>query len=138
MKLITRNTDYAVRVLRFMARDKKDVFSASALIKKLKIPRPFLRKIMHTLNKKRIVKSSQGVCGGFQLAVSPGRIFLLDLIEIFQGPFEINECIFRKRICREKKCCLLRRKIQSAEKQLALRLKSVNIKSLMQPDKKRR
>ena len=56
MKLITRDTDYAIRALCFIARFKKKIVSVSELVKVLKIPRPFLRKILQTLNKKRILK----------------------------------------------------------------------------------
>ena len=57
MKLITRNTDYAIRALCFIARKKKQVVSVKELVSKLRIPKPFLRKISQRLNKERILVS---------------------------------------------------------------------------------
>ena len=95
MKLLTRNTDYAVRAICYMAKRGEGVISVTELVKSLKIPRPFLRKILQTLNKKGIVRSSKGIGGGFRLAVAPGKIYLVDLIKVFQGPLKDNKGVER-------------------------------------------
>ena len=59
MKLITRDTDYAVRALIFIIKQKKEVISVNKLINNLKLPRPFLRKILQVLNKKGILNSAK-------------------------------------------------------------------------------
>jgi Rrf2 family protein len=132
MKLITRNTDYAIRALCSMAAcgDKK-IFSVSDLTKELGIPRPFLRKILQSLNKKGILKSYKGTGGGFLLALAADEIFLVDLIEVFQGPFKLNECILKKRFCSDIRTCMLRKKIESIEKYVVSELNSVTIASLL-------
>ena len=130
MKLITRNTDYAVRALRFIAGNKDRIISVTDLVKKLKIPRQFLRKILQILNKNRILESYKGQGGGFLLALPANKIFLVDLIEILQGPLKLNECIFKKKICPDRNSCLLRRKIVDIERNAIAELKSVTIASL--------
>lgn len=133
MKLITRNTDYAVRALRFIARNNRDkVISVTDLVKELNIPRPFLRKILQILNKNRILKSYKGQGGGFLLAIPANKIFLVDLIEILQGPLKLNECIFKKKICPDRNICILRRKIVDVERNAIMELKTVTIASLLQ------
>ncbi len=131
MKLITRDTDYAVRSLCFIAQSKERIVSVSTLVNKLRIPRPFLRQILQALNKKGILKSYKGLGGGFQLAISPNQIFLVDLIKIFQGPLKLNECIFKKKICPNKDICMLRAKINIIEKEVILELGSISIASLL-------
>ena len=66
MKLITRDTDYAVRALCFIGQRQKRLISASELVANLKIPRPFLRKILQTLNREGILNSYKGKGGGFE------------------------------------------------------------------------
>src|SRR3990167_1406860 len=100
MKLLSRNTDYAVRAVCYIAKRKDDLVSATELVKELKIPRPFLRKILQALNKKGLLKSYKGISGGFKLAHKAEDVYIIDLIEVFQGPFKLNECLFRKEICR--------------------------------------
>ncbi len=130
-RLINRNTDYAVRALCLMAKEKERVVPVSEIVNRLKIPRPFLRKILQVLNREKMLISQKGKGGGFKLALAPGRIFLKDLIEIFQGPLKLNECLFKKRICPERNICVLKRKIDSIERRVVSELKSVTIGSLL-------
>lgn len=127
MKLITRNTDYAVRALCCIAEQKQEVISADQLVKSLEMPRPFLRKILQALNKEGLLNSSKGKCGGFALAVSPGKITLTDVMKIFQGPIKLNECTFKKKICPNIKDCLLKKKIDEIEKEVIAKLKTITI-----------
>jgi Rrf2 family protein len=131
MKLVTRDTDYAVRALCFIAESKEKIVPVSTLVNKLKIPQPFLRQILQVLNKKGILKSYKGLRGGFQLAISPRQIFLVELIKIFQGPLKLNECIFKKKICPNKNICSLRAKINTIEKEVILKLGSITVASLL-------
>ncbi len=136
VKLITRDTDYAVRALSYMAGTKRQMVSVPDLVKELKVPRPFLRKILQILNKKGVLRSSKGKGGGFTLAVAPKKIFLVDLIEIFQGPLKLNECIFKKRACPNTTTCRLKSKIDAVEKHVVSELESVTIASLLGTVKK--
>jgi Rrf2 family protein len=130
MKLITRDTDYALRALGFIFKNKDKLISTTDLVKKLKIPRPFLRKILQVLNKKGVLKSYRGKGGGFVLAIAADKIFLSDLIEIFQGHFEISECLFKKRACPNKKNCTLKSKMDTIEEYVFSQLKSITLASL--------
>ena len=131
MKLITRDTDYALRAICYIACSKTKLVSAAELFKSLKIPRPFLRKILQELDKKGILKSYKGKGGGFKLAVNPRGIYLLDIMNIFQRPVELNECLFKKMACPNIKICLLRRKIEDIEDHVLHRLKSITVSSLL-------
>ena len=90
-----------------------------------------LRKILQTLNRKGLLRSYKGKGGGFKLAVGPDRIFLLDLIKVFQGPLKINECTFKKEICPNVKICPLKEKLDSIEKYVISQLEPVTIASLL-------
>ena len=131
MKLITRNTDYAVRALCCIAEQKQEVISADQLIKSLEMPRPFLRKILQTLNKEGLLNSSKGKGGGFALAISPEKISLIDVMKIFQGPIRLTEHKFKKSDCPNISDCLLKKKIDEIEKEVILRLKTITLESLL-------
>jgi len=130
VKLITRNTDYAVRALCCIAEQKQEVISADQLVKSLEMPRPFLRKVLQILNKEGLLNSSKGKGGGFALAVSPGKIALIDVMKIFQGPIKLNECTFKKNVCPNVKDCLLKKKIDEIEKEVIAKLKAITIASI--------
>ena len=129
--MISRNTDYAVRSVCYIARKGKQTVPVTELVKALKIPRPFLRKILQVLNKKGILESHKGIGGGFILARRPGAIYLIDMIEVFQGPFKLNECFFKKEICPNRKICYLKKKIDSIENKVYSELKGISIESIL-------
>jgi len=131
MKLITRDTDYAIRALCCIARKKEKIISVSDLVDELEIPRSFLRKILQILNKERFLESYKGQNGGFRLAFKPDKIFLMDLMEVFQGPFRLNECLFKRRACPQKNKCLLRKRIVLAEKHVVSELEDITLASLL-------
>ncbi len=114
-----------------MAKNGQRMYSAFELAKKLKIPGPFLRRILQILNKRGVLKSYKGQGGGFILALQPDNIFLIDLIEIFQGPVKLNECLFKAKICPSISTCILRRKVDEIEKFVVSELSSININSLL-------
>lgn len=132
MKLISRNTDYAVRAVCYMAQHKDDLVPAAELVRELKIPGPFLRKILQILNRKGILESHKGVGGGFRLARKEADIYLLELVEAFQGPFKLNECFFKKEICPNKRSCRLKKKIDSIESNVYSELKNITIRSILE------
>ena len=131
MKLITRDTDYAIRALCYAAKHKKKTVTAKELVARLKMPRPFLRKIMQALNKEGILKSYKGREGGFRLTRAPKDIYILDLMEVFQGPFELNEHLFKNNPCPHKKTCRLKRKLDKIELYILRELDNITLKSLL-------
>ena len=138
MKLVTRDTDYAVRALSFIASSESDVTSVSDIQNALKMPRPFLRKILQTLQKKGILSSFKGKGGGFQLAMPPDQIYLTDVMEAFQGPIKLTECLFRKKICPKVKTCPLKKKIDKIQKYVAEELRSVTLSEILIEEKDHR
>ncbi|MBU0533841.1 MAG: Rrf2 family transcriptional regulator [Candidatus Omnitrophica bacterium] len=129
-KLITRDTDYAVRALVYIFNSKERIVSASELVDELKIPRPFLRKILQKLSKAGILKAYKGKGGGFQLTVAAKKVSLIGLIELFQGPVKLTECLFKKKPCPNMKVCPLRKKLQGIEKIVVKELESIKLNLL--------
>jgi len=131
MNLITRDTDYAIRALLYMAKENKKIITVSEMAKKTKIPYPFLRKILQTLHKNGILCSYKGSKGGFSFRANPEDIFILELIRIFQGRLKINKCFLKKKICPEISTCKLKNILDSIIEDALLKLKYVSIKSLL-------
>jgi Rrf2 family protein len=131
MKLITRDTDYALRGICLIAKNNGRVVSVEELVRKLKVPRPFLRKILQSLGREGILKSQRGQGGGFALAKGPKEILVVDLIRIFQGSLRLNECFLRKAACPRIRSCILRKKILKIEDYVRRHLEAITIASLL-------
>ena len=134
MKLITRNTDYAVRALCCIAEQEKNIVSTDQMVQNLQMPRSFLRKILQILNKKGLLNSYKGKGGGFTLALPPEKISLIDVMKIFQGPTRLNECKFKKSDCPYTSDCLLKKKIDEIEKEVLIKLKVITIASIIKKE----
>lgn len=131
MKLITRDTDYAVRALCHIAGQKGAMVCASELVKKLNMPRPFLRKIMQRLTKASILTSYKGKNGGFFLKRKPDKIYLVDLITLFQGKLALSECFFKKKLCPNRPSCPLKNRISRIEDFVVKELGAISIGGLL-------
>ncbi len=131
MKIITKNTDYAIQALIYISSKKGESVSAKDLSEKLEVSWPFLRKILQILSKNGYVKSKKGRGGGFVLVKEPEEIALYDIIEIFQGEFSTVECIIRDKVCKNINRCMLRIELKEIENIIAEKLKTITLKNLL-------
>lgn len=131
MKLLTKHTDYAIRALLVLARKKKLFVSARAIAKEQKIPYQFLRGILQTLIKHKLVVSKEGGGGGFKLNMPPRSITIEQIIKIFQGNVQFSECMFRKKICCNRSACVLRKQIQKIEQVVIGKFAKITIAALL-------
>jgi len=134
MKLLNRDTDYAVKALLYISKKNPERISVSELAKELNIPKPFLRKTLQTLNREGVLNSFKGKGGGFVLAMPPEEILLTRLIDIFQKPVKLTECIFKKKICSDIGTCPLKKRIDAIEQHVISELESITIESLLRED----
>jgi Rrf2 family transcriptional regulator, cysteine metabolism repressor len=131
MKLLNKTTDYAIRALLQMAKAKEEYLSAAIISKKQAIPYQFLRTILQKLIKNKIIKSREGINGGFSLLVKPNTIKITDIIIIFQGNLQISDCMFRKKLCTNRSTCVLKKEIDRISDILILEFNKITIQSLI-------
>jgi len=131
MSLINRNTDYAIRALVYLAREKDGVVAVSQLAKAEKMPRPFLRRIMQVLCQNDLVISRQGKTGGFSLKKNPTEISLGEVARVFQGGVDISQCLFQELICHNHQNCFLRKRLKKIEKIVVSELERTKIASFL-------
>lgn len=116
--------------------DAENKVSVTELARKLMIPKPFLRGIFQELKKADIVRSYKGKAGGFELARKAENIFLTELINLFQGPINLEDCLIKNSICPDTKFCLLKVKIDKIKKYAVTELESITIKLIAKKVKK--
>lgn len=103
--LVTRETDYAVRCVLYLAREKDLVANVTEIARAMHIPKTFLAKILQRLIRSGIVGSLRGMHGGFRLAKKPADITLLAIMEAIQGPAGINVCAVDNKKCHMSSSC---------------------------------
>jgi Rrf2 family protein len=124
---ITRQADYAVRAMVYLAQLGPDQRAATGQIAKEKsIPPSFLAKIVSQLSVAGLLQTSRGARGGVSLAKPPGTISLLDVVEAIDGPILLNDCVGELSSCTFDDTCPLKPVWCDAQKMLVDHLSKAN------------
>ncbi|MDA8433087.1 MAG: Rrf2 family transcriptional regulator [Nitrospiraceae bacterium] len=127
---ITRETDYAIRCVYYLAGKTGNVTMVDEISKEMNIPKSFLAKILQKLSKAEIVKSYRGVKGGFAIARGPKEISLLDVIEAVQGPVAMNICALDETLCGFSSTCTIHPVWVEVRKEVEKLLRDKNFSAL--------
>jgi len=73
-------------------------------------PRNYLGKLLQTLARQGLVESQKGLGGGFRLAIQPGSITLMDVVERIDQVERWSECLLGLPKCSGKNPCALHEK----------------------------
>jgi Rrf2 family protein len=120
---ITRQAEYAVRTVYYLAKQEPGTSVPTARIAKDQdIPTPFLAKIVLQLSAVGILHTSRGARGGVRLAKAPSEISLLEIVEIVDGPIEINDCVLDEACCQRSETCPVRTTWSEARAELVKHL----------------
>jgi Rrf2 family protein len=129
--LVTRETDYAVRTMLYLARNNGKRVSVTEIAQAMQIPKTFLAKLLQRLVKQHLLVSARGMNGGFQLAKKPSEITLLDIMEIMQGPAGINVCAIDSGRCGFSSTCTVHPVWVDIRKEVEKKLGKVTIAKLI-------
>ena len=97
MLKINRQTDYAVRVILALAQRGEGVRLSSAEIQQeMLIPKAFMTRIVAQLAREGLVNTFPGRDGGLMLPRPASQINLKEVVEAFEGPILLSECMQAK------------------------------------------
>ncbi len=133
---ITRQADYAVRAVLYLARlGNTERAATSTVAEEQRIPPSFRAKIISQLSIAGLLHTSRGARGGVTLARDPKDITLLEVIEAIDGPIQLNECVGEDAECSFEGDCPLRSVWCDAQEMLVKRLKGTNFHQLLERSK---
>lgn len=89
--LITRRSDYAMRICRILQDEK--VHNVREICEKEEIPRAFAYKILRELEMADLVKSERGNQGGYYLNKSLRDLTIYDIVSVTEGELAILHCM---------------------------------------------
>lgn len=129
---ITRQADYAVRAVLYLARlGTSERAATSTVAEEQHIPPSFLAKIISQLSIAGLLHTSRGARGGVTLARDAKEITLLEVVEAIDGPILLNECVGEDGYCLFDSDCPLKPVWCEAQDELVKRLKATNFAQLI-------
>jgi len=134
---ITRQADYAVRAVLYLARlGMGNRAATSTIAEDQHIPPSFLAKIVSQLSIAGLLHTSRGARGGVTLARNSEDITLLEVVEAIDGPIRLNECAHSDGMCAFSNDCPLVSIWQDAQSDLVNRLGNANFAQFVRKQKK--
>ena len=137
MLRINRQTDYAVRVVLALAEQRMGTrLSTKKIGNAMLIPQNFLPRIVAQLAQSEIITTFAGRDGGLQLAKTPEKITLRDVVEAFEGPLMLSECISDDDFCPFEEHCHVRPRWERLQNVILKELESTTFLDLAKEEVK--
>ena len=96
LELLDR-TDLAVQTIRYLARSERA--PARVIAEDLGTSPGFLTQVLRPLVEHRVLASTRGPSGGYELANPNDEISMLRVIEAIEGPTDNGHCVLRDAVC---------------------------------------
>ena len=122
--ILSNTSKYGVRAVIYLANhiEGNQKIGIKKIAEDLKIPPPFLGKILQILAKKKILTSTKGPHGGFGLAKDPAEISLLDIIRVLEGDDLFEQCLISLNTCssrcKDNAPCAIHSKFEGIRKEI--------------------
>lgn len=132
---ITMETDYAVRIMIFLADQQKRV-GAQLISAQTHVSLRFALKILRKLTAAGFIDSYRGVGGGYELKQPPSDISLYDVVTLIEGNVLLSRCLTDSMDCNRdaKHRCHLHQTFARISKQLENELRAVTLDQLIEHD----
>jgi len=102
-----KTTEYAIRVMVYLAAHKPERFSTNRLHRELKIPYKYLGRLMSKLSTAGFVEASSGKTGGYQIVKELKDIYLYQIMDLVEGLDDFVRCVLGFETCSDKNPCSL-------------------------------
>lgn len=135
MLKINRQTDYAVRVVLALAkRGKAARLSTAAIQREMLIPAAMMPRLVAELARLGLLKTFPGRDGGVMLARAAAQITLRDVVEAFEGPVLLSQCLQVKGEddCPFQSNCPVRSKWSRVQTAMLSEMAAINFQDLAQ------
>jgi len=133
--MLSATCKYGIRAVIYIAAkpEQKSHTGLKEIADKLKIPQPYLAKILQILSKKKILHSSKGPHGGFNLLVPAADLTLMDIIDAIDGRDFFDSCYITGEKCNfdepDRGLCILHNDLRKEKLRLEMFFSSKSIEA---------
>ena len=130
---INRQTDYAIRLILYLAQQEVGARVSTAEVRReMQIPPALAQRIVADLARGEFIQTFPGRDGGLVLARPAQEINLRQIVEHFEGKFFISDCLVDKGNCPFDNKCPVRLRWTRLQSHIILELEQITFKDLAQ------
>ena len=104
--MFSKTAQYSLRILIFMAKEDRTLFSAAYIHEQLDIPYKYLTMLMTKMSKSGLLNVVRGRNGGFTFERDAKDIVLIDVLDAI-GENNYDKCLIRDCACNEEDSCMM-------------------------------
>jgi Rrf2 family nitric oxide-sensitive transcriptional repressor len=130
---LTTHTDYALRVLIYLAKNPDQRITIDELAGFFKVSRHHLVKVVHNLGTKGFIRSIRGKGGGLSLARPADQINIGNVVRAMEGHFYLVDCFYAEKagLCKLHPHCGLTALLGNALEQFLLVLDTTTLNEVL-------
>ncbi len=138
--MLSDTAEYALRAVLYIAdRSPDEPLPVDIVAEALGVPRNYLSKTLHHLVKEGVLSSQRGPRGGFMLALPPGELTLLRVVEAFDDITATRRCLLGRPKCSDTNPCPAHDRWKSVAEDIAFFFRGTTVEELLtMPDHARR
>jgi len=103
----SKTTEYAIRVMVFLANHTEQRYSVNELHKVLGVPYKYLGRLMNRLSAANLVEVMQGKQGGYRITQNLASIYLYQIVGVVEGLDDYQRCVLGFDECSDDNPCSL-------------------------------
>lgn len=104
---ISKTSEYALRILTYMALNSETQLSATILFEELRIPKRYLMRLLTDLSKSGFIQATRGRSGGYVFARPLESIYFSEIIDSVEGLLSYEGCVLGNPVCPIDKPCAM-------------------------------
>ncbi|UZH55085.1 Rrf2 family transcriptional regulator [Salinimicrobium tongyeongense] len=105
--MLSSSSKYAVNAVLYLAvhSNEQKKIRAKEIAEAIKLPSPFLSKLLQSLSRENIISSSKGPTGGFYLTSKALETPLIEVVNIIDGTYRLDDCVLGLKKCSSEQPC---------------------------------
>ena len=127
---ISKTSEYALRILTYMALNCETQLSAQTLYDELQIPKRYLMRLLTDLSKSGFITSTRGRSGGYVFARPLDTIYFSEIIDSVEGLLSFEACVLGNTYCPVDKPCVMHQLWDKPKKAFLDTIKSTTLADL--------
>lgn len=136
--MLSSSSKYAINAVLYIAVHASEAkkLRANEIAEAIKLPSPFLAKLLQNLSREHIVSSTKGPKGGFFLTPEAKQLPLIEVVKSIDGVERLEDCVLGLKKCSSEQPCPVHFSVQPFKKKFVRELEENSIEHFAEKVKK--